>query len=56
MKKSTKNVIGIIAGVAVATVSAILMGVNAKKEDSECIEADFEDETDSEDSIEEIED
>lgn len=34
MKKSTKNVIGIITGVAIATASAIFLGKNAKKSDN----------------------
>lgn len=55
MKKSTKNVIGIIAGVAIATASAIFLGKNAKKGEGESVEADFANETVSDEATEEVE-
>lgn len=55
MKKSTKTVIGIITGVAIATASAIAMAMNAKKDDNENVEADFVEETDSDEATEEVE-
>ena len=54
MKKSTKNVIGIIAGVAIATASAIFLGKNAKHDDN-TVEADFVEETNSDEATEEVE-
>lgn len=54
MKKSTKNVIGIIAGVAVATASAILLGASKKNADVEndtCDETNDVDVTDSEEAV-----
>ena len=56
MKKSTKGVIGIIAGVAIATASAIIMGVKAKSNNNEIGESDFTEHDNSDDSIVEIED
>lgn len=55
MKKSTKSVIGIIAGVAIATASAIILGVS-KKGDDHGDDYDYLDNTDSEDTCVEVED
>lgn len=56
MKKSTKGVIGIIAGVAIATASAIIMGAKAKSKNDNNDEFDFTGCDSSEDSIVEVED
>lgn len=56
MKKSTKNVIGIIAGIAVATASAIFLGKNAKSEKSESNDSvvEFAEVVNSDEAFEEV--
>lgn len=56
MKKSTKNVIGIIAGVAVATASAIFLGKNVKSEKSESNDSvvEFAEVVNSDEAFEEV--
>jgi hypothetical protein len=59
MKKSTKSIFGIIAGVAIATASAIILGVskkNANEAEDDCIEGEFEEVEDSDESTDEVED
>lgn len=56
MKKSTIGFIGILAGVATAVASAIVIGTNAKQESSDDHYADYVDDTDSDETIVEIED
>lgn len=59
MKKSTKSIFGIIAGVAIATASAIGLGVAKKKAEeaeNDCIEGECEEVEDSDESTDEVED
>lgn len=58
MKKSTKIAMGIGTGVAFLTASIISALAGKKKADGndDCIEADYEDVTDSEESTDEVED